>query len=1103
VSNPGPVTILFTDLVESTALLQSLGDEAADSLRRTHFQLLRAAVSAHGGEEVKSMGDGIMVAFPSSIAAISCAETIQRAVDRHNRQQGGAALAVRVGLHVGEPIHDESDYFGTAVVVAQRLCAAAAGGQILASDLVRGMVGGRGGFTFESVGPKTLKGIAEPVSAHAVAWAPDVGPVPLPPVLDQLDQGAFVGRARDVDELWQAWEHGARSAKSFVFVAGEPGVGKTRLIAELGRKIYEHGGAVIYGRCDEEVSYPFQPWAEAVRYYVAHCPPGELEAQALQGGADLLRLLPELAGRVSGIGEPIRGEADAERVRLFEAISKFLSAASKAQPIALLLDDLHWADASSLLLLKHLARAPEPTSLLIVGTYRDVELDRRHPLADALADFRRENISRRIRLHGLSLEEVTELLRARAGHDLDDEGRRLAQVLHDETEGNPFFIREILTNMVETGVIFEEDGRWKSTLTVDQLRIPEGVKEAVGRRLSRLSEDCSNALVVAAVVGRTFDLKVLAALSDLSVDTLADTLEEAVRHGIVVEVPHEVDLYSFSHALIRETLYEELTTNRRIRLHRRCGEALETIYGDELEPRLPELAYQFYESALVGGPQKAVDYSTRAARQALDLLAYEEAVAHYQRALQAADMAEQLDKERRCDLLLELAEALRLAGELTRSREVSLEAAVMARDLNDPQRLGQAALQRGGLLGEAIKVDDTELALLQEALAALPETDSILRARLAARAAMELFSAAETEPRTQYSADALSMARRLGDPATLAYGLICRRHALTGPAAIEERQQVTAEAVQVAEAAQERELGLRASAFRIIDLMEVGDIDQVDPEYQAFETKSEALRQPVYRYLANILRSERAIREGRFDEADKLIPVLFAYARRAQRVTPILATTFQLMVLRWMQGRLADIESELLPVWDEVTWQNDIFRQGATMAFYALSGQTERTAHICEEIADPLLATPLNSAEYLFIIGCAVASACLAVGDDGRLSQIYAQLVPFNDRYIQLAGTAMVGSYLPVATVLGSLAAHTGGAREAVDHFEAGLAIAERMRALPAATHTRIEFARTLMMRRSAGDLDRAAELLDRALVDAARIGMAGALEAGRALQQP
>jgi len=601
----GTVTFLFTDLERSTEILQKLGDDEAQVLWRTHFGLLRNAVAARGGQEVKNLGDGLMVAFSSALDGLACAVAMQQEVHRHNQhQEEGRRLRVRVGLHVGEPIREEHDYFGMPVVVAKRLCDHAQGGQILASDLVRRLVGSRGGHAFRDMGPLSLKGAAELLSAYEVVWEPAAEelaaplspgveerakPLPLPPLLAAGDRTTFVGRIRELEWLRQCWERVRTGQRRLVLLTGEPGIGKTRLAAEFALAAHAEGATVLFGRSDEAAALPYQPFVEALRHYVVACPPEELRSRLGATATELAELVPELAQRLPDLPmAPTRDEPERGRHRLYDGFSTFLAKASQASPTVLVLDDLQLADRPTLLLLRHIVRSPEQSPLLILGTYRETEIVRTHPLAEILADLRRDRAFERVSLQGLDEGDVGALIGAWAGQEMP---LALIQAVHELTEGNPFFIEEVLRHLAETGAIYRRDAGWTTRLSVDEMGIPEGVRDVIGQRLSRLSEECNSILTIASVIGRQFDLDALERASDLSIDRLLNVLEEAVAARVVDEVPDMVGRYSFSHTLVHETLYGELTTTRRVRLH---GQTLK--YADSNGVKLA------YEALGASGP---------------------------------------------------------------------------------------------------------------------------------------------------------------------------------------------------------------------------------------------------------------------------------------------------------------------------------------------------------------------------------------------------------------------------------------------------------------------------------------------------------------------
>ncbi len=617
----GIVTLLFTDLVGSTELLGELGDDEAERFRRVHFSLLRDVAVAHSGQEVKNLGDGLMVAFPSAVDAVSCAIGIQQAVHRHNARQGDDRLRVRVGLNIGEPIRDEADYFGTPVVIAKRLCDQAAGGQILASELLRALVGSRGSFGFRSCGPIALKGLPEPLPACEVVWEPATERrVALPAPFHAGEPAPLVGRDVELQQLARSWEEAQAGRRGAAVLVGEPGIGKTRLASEFCRRAYADGALVLLGRCYEESLVPYQSFVEALRHYVSETP---IDALQLQVGSDrttLARLVPELAEAGARPSPTATGESpERDQFLLFESVGSLLRAVAAEQPLILVLDDLHWADGPTLLLLRHLVRATEGVPLLILGTFRETEVDESHPLGQALAELRRARVLATVTLGGLAQQDVAELITSHAGRAAP---AAVARSILDRTQGNPFFVEELLR---EVGA----EGDFTDALT----RIPESVKDLLARRLRRLDEEAGRLLTYAAVSGREFELEVLASVAGIPAERVAETLETAIAGHIVEESPSSIGHYSFTHALIRETIYEQLSLTRRAQLHRQIGQAIEELVGDRPGEQLGALAYHF---SAAGDTAKAYRYHAAAADAAQDVYAVEAALDHYSAALQAA-----------------------------------------------------------------------------------------------------------------------------------------------------------------------------------------------------------------------------------------------------------------------------------------------------------------------------------------------------------------------------------------------------------------------------------------------------------------------------------
>lgn len=1088
------VTILFTDLVGSTEHLRALGEDEAGRLRRKHFAALRDALAAHGGEEVKTIGDSLMAVFSSPAGAVAATVDMQQRTDQHNRS-GEHPLLLRIGLNAGEATQEEGDYFGTPVVIARRLCDRASAGQILTSELIRGLVGARG-FTFNPMGAVPLKGIDDPVGACEVAWEPAEGGLALPPLVAALDPTPFVGRTSDLERLRAAFDRARTGLRTTVMIAGEHGIGKTRLAFEAARAMHAKGAVVIYGRSDQEPLVPYRPFIEALRFYVESQEPDALRRNLGPTGSDLVRLVPQLAERLPSLGEPVSARPGTERYRLYEGVNDLLSSASREAPIVMLLDDLQWADRATLMLLRHLVRAPDPAALLLIGTYRDVELERAHPLLDTLADLRRERGYERIALRGLSLRDVERLLQQRARHILEPRAHSLIDALHIETDGNPFYLREIMRHLIETGAIYQRDGKWRSDLPVEEMRIPEGIREVIGYRLGRLSETSNDVLRVAACVGREFAIDVLTEVGGWDIEDVLDSLQEAVVARVVKEVPGTLDRFAFAHAIMRETLYEELTTSKRVRLHRRIGQALELLC--ENEPPLAEIAHHYFESAVLGDQDDAIDRCLKAGVRAIDMLAHEEAVGHFERALQIEELKDARNEAQRCDLMLALAAARYMAGELSESRAAYRVVAELARDIGDPYRLAAAALGYSGLWIDIGVTDEYFLKLLEESRTSLPEDDTSLAARLLGRLAMELSYDGDAGEREGYAGDAVEMARRLRDPATVAYTLLAQRHAITGPADLEVRLATTREALTAADRAGEDEMTLRGLSFLLVDLMEAGDVDEADATYERFAGRAQALRQPQYMYIASLARAARATMEGRFEEAEQLRPEALEAVQRSGRQTAELANAFQWLLLRWEQGRLDEARDGIVGALSYIAEMDPRYQIGIAQ-LQARLGEHGGAREAYERAIEPALTWHQSWWSYLMSLDTLVDVAAF-LGETRHMPALYDKLAPYAGLHVIIGGIALVHYSRPVAATLGVLAAGMERLDDAVAHFDDALNKAEHMRAIPCAARIRTRLAATLLRRDAEGDDARAHALIAEAADTAARVGMPEVLREARAL---
>jgi DNA-binding CsgD family transcriptional regulator len=449
-----------------------------------------------------------------------------------------------------------------------------------------------------------------------------------------LAHTSFVGRERELAQLNAALGDAISRQGRLVMLVGEPGIGKTRTAEELAGLARQRGAVVLWGRCPEERGAPpYWPWAQIIRSYVGEREPGVLRSEMGAGAADIAQVVPEVREGLPDLpASPVLQDPEQARFRLFDSITSFLKRASQKQPLVLTLDNLHWADPSSLRLLEFLAQEVSEARVLVIGTYRDVDVSRGHPLFRTLGELTRQRLYQRVLLRGLSQGEVGQVMGTVGGIAPPQE---LVATVHQQTEGNPLFVGEVVRLLAQEGMLAAE--RLVDLKSWD-FRLPEGIREVIGRRLDQLSGRCNELLAIASVVGREFSIGLLERLGQQPEAALLEVLEEALVARIIEELPHPVGHYQFTHALIQQTLAAELSTTRKVRLHARIAEALEELYGAAAEAHAAELAHHFAEASPITGPEKLVRYSLLAGERALAAYAWEEALGHFHRGLAAREV---------------------------------------------------------------------------------------------------------------------------------------------------------------------------------------------------------------------------------------------------------------------------------------------------------------------------------------------------------------------------------------------------------------------------------------------------------------------------------
>ena len=448
-------------------------------------------------------------------------------------------------------------------------------------------------------------------------------------ILDALSRGRLVGRNTELTEVRELWQRAREGRGHAVLLSGEPGAGKTRLAREITIQAAVEGALVLWGGCYEyEAATPYLPFVEAFRRWTREEKNDEKLREILGDAAtQIAKLAPEIETRLGPFPERQELAAHEERLLFFDAVVQVFSNIARRQALLFYADDLHWADRGTLWLLSHLLRQLRNERVLIVGAYRETELDRAHPLAKALVDWNRERLITRIALRRFNESETGDQLGALLGESVSGE---FAVAVHRETEGNPFFVEEVLKALIEKGSVRRESGKWRRC-DMEQMLIPQSVKEAIGNRLDRVSQNCNEVLRVSAILGKVFSFEELSAAAEQNEDVLLDALDEAVNAQLIAAGSD--DSFSFTHDKIREVLYEELNPIRRRRLHRHVAEALKSN-SEKFCCAVEKLAHHYIQA---GDHEQGLEYAKQAAAEAARVFAFDEAIAAYGRARDCAE----------------------------------------------------------------------------------------------------------------------------------------------------------------------------------------------------------------------------------------------------------------------------------------------------------------------------------------------------------------------------------------------------------------------------------------------------------------------------------
>lgn len=934
----GLAIVVFSDLVESTSLLARLGDDRMERVRRRHVQDLREVVDAAGGRVIKTLGDGAMSSFESALGALRAAAGIQAAVQRLDMAQGGIGIAARVGVAAGEPIYHEDDLHGMAVVIASRLCSAAASGEILVQDLVAALVASREGVALDEPDSYRLKGVPAPARASRLRWrelelegapgdgalagAPSVGEVrlpgapggahepengatptsdggsrppngiPLPRVLAAYASEPLIGRDREIGMLREAIQ--ARVGCRAVLVLGEPGIGKTRHAAAAAADAHARGVVVVLARCPPEAVIAFEPWVRAIGELARAGDEAWRESLAAAAGPELTALVPEL-GEPSGVSARATTDwvvaAEGARYRLLHGIGMVLAQAAGGAPLQVVLDDAHWCDAASAQALGHLLDSAPTRQLVLTVTARERELDRRHPVSRVLAGLRRTGDLTELRLEGLDASGLAALVAARVGRAITP---RLAARLQARTAGNPFFAAELARDLDERGALRDNE-------SLEAAPVPDAVTDLVEERLARLDPVTERLLVAVAAIGPSAPVALAARAAAISEQEAQRAVAQALSERLVDDVAAAQPTVAFPHALIREALIGGTDDATRARLHL----ALARVLEDDPNAEPAELARHYGLAVAVAGPEAAIKAHQTAAIAAAEGHDHEQAAAHLRSAL---SLISESELAARGAVQLELGEQELLAADLGRARRAFRAAGDAARTIGDADMLARAALGfAGGDIGFGYELgtdDPSTVTLLREGLEALDDSEPRLVLRVIFRLVYALAFTEDEDALNALVERAAELDRRIGDTESQVLaqfsGVVAGCCRVPDPMTTYDRFEEFLGLSELAESCGREDLLFRIIQWSIAAHYALGRIAECEQAIEHAGEIAERLGSPRFTWEVEVNRAHRLLDHGDRAGGEALLRRAGGTIRRLRPDLHVFVVISGLLLTRWI-----------------------------------------------------------------------------------------------------------------------------------------------------------------------------------------------------------
>ena len=905
-------------------------------------------------------------------------------------------------------------------------------------------------------------------SDYSMAGGPPLpGPLRLPPTY------AFAGRAHELATLRALLPRAAGEGRRAALVAGDPGSGKSRLVRELARAVADDGVVVLYGDCDAVFGTPYGPFQTALEHLVAHTETETLVRHLGPGGGELTRLLPGLGTRVGELPAPTAADADTERHRLHTAVTDLLVGISTEAPLLLVLEDVHWADAPTLLLMRHLVRSGAAARMLLVATFRDAEAEVPAELADALVDVTRTEGVVRVRLGGLSTDEVQEFVRLAAGVE---PVAALIQAVHDLTGGNAFLVTELWRELVDSDAL--EIGTHAARLVrpAAELGVPTTVREVVNQRLARLEPGANEILELGAITGAEFELETVRRAAGVSETVLLGSLHEAVKSGLLLEASGRLLTYRFAHELVRRAVTDRLPAPRRAEIHLRVAEALESQADGQA--RLAALAHHFAEASPVGGVERAVEYNLLAAESAMRAVAFGEAEDRFRTAL---DLGLR-DEAERAAVMLRLGQTCHLAGHADAALEAFAETAELARSLGDPELLARAAIGFEEACWRPAFHELGAVELLEEAAVALPADDSELRARVLGGLARALELRGDSGRAALARDESISMSRRRDDRRTLGMTL-AQSYWSRGSSSNEDVNRMLNEARALGEELDDVDLQGEALSWLVPSYVVLGDHDAAREWLGQLLAVARRLRQPFLSHVAEHYAGAMALCDGDLAEAEAAAVRSQDWARLLTGRDAAGVFGIQMFSIRREQGRLAEL-APLVRLLDGAA-RDGAWRPGLIALLAELGMKDEASAELGRVLGAGLgtLRPSLWLASLVYL-----ADAAAILGDAAAAEALYAELAPYEGSNVMIGH--LVVCYGAADRYLGMMAAQLGDWERAERHFMAALAFDTRLGARTWLAHTAHEYARMLLARGAEEDRANAQAQLGLALGVANAIGL-------------